>query len=303
MEFGGIGDFGTFDLDFDMSDFDFSEEPDEIETAVYTRPVVHAPKACCYENAEEFAEGLTIGADHETFAFVSGGFVFGDFVEALVDLRKLSVRRMGIQTLSLNDENIDSIRNIVEWEPVERLDIVLSDYWYAHERKAGGLVDYLFEELDLEGLDLHVAFAGVHCKVWTIETDMGNCLTIHGSANLRSSGNIEQVHISPDRGLYEFCSSMTERILETYDVVNQDARKRKSVRGRKLWQAVAAAEAAEPGEAGAEKAGAHEEGAAHPTGREAASSGRGARADGTACTARCRSKGVEDGEGQVPQMA
>ena len=263
----GFGDVGgtesAYGAGFDLSCFDLTRLPgsDGLDTRVYNKPRLYRPKACCYEHAEQFAADIELGNDREVFAFVSGNFVFGDFMEALVDLGKLSVRRMSVMTLSMNDENIDSMRNILEWEEVERLDLVLSDYWYAHERKQGGLVDYLFDELDLDGLELHVAFAGVHCKTWCVETRAGNHLTVHGSANLRSSGNIEQVHISPDAGLFAFADGVTRDIIDAYDVVNQDARKRKSIRRSRLWQAVAtgaaagavaeAADAADPRAAGA----------------------------------------------------
>lgn len=256
MEVGfdfGVSDIGLYDVGFELEGFEpLPSNVEPTETAIYTRPVVFAPQAVCYEHAEAFARDLVIDNEHETFAIVSGNFVFGDFMEALVDLGKLSVRRMSVMTLSLNDENIDSMRNIVEWEGVERLDLVLSDYWYAHERKKGGLVGYLFEQLDVDGCELHVGFASVHCKTWCVETRNGNKLTVEGSANLRSSRNIEQVHISPDEGLFDFVDGFTRRVIEAYDVVNEEARRsrRKSIRGGDLWQAVAAVEAAEA--AGAE---------------------------------------------------
>ena len=275
MGFAGFGDLG----------FDFEgTEADPLGTCVYTRPVVRRPQACAWEHATDLARDLVIDAGHETFAFVSGNFVFGDLLEALVDARKLSVRRLGIQTLSMSDENIDSLRNVVEMTPVERLDLVLSDYWYAHEGHKGGLVPYLFEELDLDGLELRVAFAGVHCKVVTVETLRGNHLTMHGSANLRSSGNVEQLHISPDDGLFEFCDRMTQRILDAYDVVNQGNRKRKkSVRRARLWQAVARAGAEEP--AGEEAAAAGAPGTEGSSDRHAGTpSGRGGASACATCT-------------------
>ena len=219
-----FGDFGSFDFDIDMDGFDFSQAEESSQTAIYTRPVVKRPKTVCYDRAEDFARDIVLDNNLETFAYVSGDFVFGDFMEALVDLGKLSARRMCVQTLSLNDENIDSIRNIVEWEQVERLDVVLSDYWYAHERKKGGLVGYLFDEWDLPGLELHVAFCRNHAKVWTVETRSGNALTVQGSANLRSSDNIEQLHISPDKGLHDFCAGYIRGLVEEYDVVRQERR-------------------------------------------------------------------------------
>lgn len=288
MGFAGFGDLGfDFDIDFDAFDFEGTEE-DPLETCVYTRPVVRRPQTCAWEHSIDLARNLVMDAEHETFAFVSGNFVFGDLLEALVEERKLSIRRLGIQTLSMSDENIDSLRNVVEMMPVERLDLVLSDYWYAHESHKGGLVPYLFEELDLEGLELRVAFAGVHCKVLTVETLRGNHITMHGSANLRSSGNVEQLHISPDDGLFEFCDRMTQRILDAYDVVNQDNRKRKkSVRRGKLWQAVAKAEAEAP--AGAEAAAEAAQGTGAPSARRAKrqrreSNAQGPREGGTTST-------------------
>jgi hypothetical protein len=289
MGFAGFGDLGfDFDMDFDAFDFE-GKEADPLETCVYTRPVVRRPQTCAWEHAQDLARDLVIDNEHETFAFVSGNFVFGDLLEALVDAKKLSVRRLGIQTLSMSDENIDSIRNVLEMMPVERLDLVLSDYWYAHESHKGGLVPYLFEELDLEGLELRVAFAGVHCKILTVETLRGNHITMHGSANLRSSGNVEQLHISPDDGLFEFCDRMTQRILDAYDVVNQDNRKRKkSVRRARLWQAVAKAGAEEPAGRAAEAAGApatDEPSASRAERQSSGSSAPGPRAGGTTSTA------------------
>lgn len=243
-DFGGATDF-----EFCLDGFDISKDVEPTQAAFYKRPTIMRPQPVSYERAEEFAAALDLSVDSETFAFVSGNFVFGDFMEALVDLGKLSVRRMDIMTLSMNDENIDSIRNICEAEGVESLGIVLSDYWYAHERN--GLVPYLFKELDVEGMELRVGFAGVHCKTWTVETRNGHHLTVEGSANLRSSRNIEQVHISPDEGLYRFVTDFTDKIIGIYDVVNAESRKKKSVRGGELWQAVAETGAAAAAEAAA----------------------------------------------------
>lgn len=243
-------DFG--DLGFDLKDLDTSaffspaattevdagEGTDALEGALWSRPVVPAPKVALYEHAREMARDMALDNDHETFAIVSGNFVFGDLLEALVEERRLSVRKLAIHTLSLNAENIDSIRNVLEMQPVEQLDVILSNYWYAHELRTG-MVGYLFETLDLDRLDLRVAFAGTHCKLITVETLKGNVLTMQGSANLRSSGNIEQVHVSPDRALYDFVEGVNQRILDAYDVLNQDQRKRiKTVRRSALWQAV-----------------------------------------------------------------
>lgn len=251
-------DFGLGEIEFNSEVFEHVDKRQPIEQDVYNRPKVMKPQVVCYEYALDFAEALRLSDDTEVFAFVSGNFVFGDFVEALVDLGRLSVKRMSIMTLSLNDENIDSIRNIIEWQQVERLDIVISDYWFAHERKKGGLVDYLFQELTVEGMELNVGFAAVHCKTWCIETRNGHYLTIEGSANLRSSRNIEQVHISPDKGLFDFVDGFTSKVIGVYNVVNHDTSRIKGVRSGQLWQAVARAAAVDRVAAAADAAAAQE---------------------------------------------
>ena len=298
-----MGLFDNLGIDFRMEDFlkaaERADEDDPMEDAIWTRPVVRRPKVVCYEHARDFARALTIDNETETFAYVAGGFVFGDFLEALVEERRLSVRRLGMQMLSLNDENIDSLRNVVEMCGTERVDLVLSGYWFATEMKKGGLVAYLFDQLDLEGLELHVAIAEMHCKVVTVETWAGNHLTMHGSANLRSSNSVEQIHITPDAGLFEFCDGVTQRLVAAYDVLRQEKRKYKARRlgGKRLWQAVRTPQEAEAAEAGAEEAAADAveapRGAARASAPGAsASSAQGPRADGTTCTARCRSSEV-----------
>ena len=262
-------DFGLGDIEFDSELFDFVDMREPTKQDTYERPIIMKPQTVCYEYALDFAEQLRLSNETETFAFVSGNFVFGDFVEALVDLGMLSVKRMSLMTLSLNDENIDSIRNIIEWQNVERLDLVVSDYWFAHERHAGGLVDYLFEELSVSGMELNVGFAAVHCKTWCIETRNGNCLTIQGSANLRSSRNIEQVHISPSRELFEFVDGFTKKVIDVYNVANKNAKKIKGVRSGHLWQAAVAAAAVVDAAAVADAAAAQEDaGAAAAAGAE-----------------------------------
>lgn len=289
-------DLGGIDLSaFDPADFKGEpEEDDPMEDAIWTRPVVRRPKVVCYEHAQDFARALTIDNETETFAYVAGGFVFGDFLEALVEDRRLSVRRLGMQMLSLNDENIDSLRNVVEMCGTERLDLCLSGYWYSTELHKGGVVGYLFDQLDLDGLELHVAIAELHCKVVTIETWAGNRLTMHGSANLRSSNSIEQIHISPDPALWEFCQGVTDRIVGAYDVLMQERRRnhQRSRRfgGKRLWQAIKAPDTASRPEGGAAgEAGAQRSAASPSAPGASASSAQGPREDGTKPTARCRS--------------
>ena len=72
-----------------------------------------------------------------------------------------------------------------------------------------------------------------------IETLGGKYIVIHGSANLRSSSNIEQFVIEENKELFDFWYSYHERIVEKYKTI------KKSLRGGELWQVVAEAPEAE----------------------------------------------------------
>ena len=66
---------------------------------------------------------------------------------------------------------------------------------------------------------------------------------IHGSANLRSSSNIEQLVIENSPGLYDFCYDVHAAIIDKHKTIN------KAVRRTNLWSAVLAAGSDKPEQA------------------------------------------------------
>lgn len=229
------------DLDFKLSDVTHAGKPDGIESGRYVRPKIYDNVLGCveYEHAADFVADMDLSEGHREFAFVSGNFIFGDMLEAMVDGDKAVPRSMTIQTLSMSEENIDSLRNIVEMCPeLERLRIILSVYFWGHEHRPGQLVPYLYEQLDVDGLDFDCAFASIHTKIVTIETAAGHHIVIDGSANLRSSRNIEQLRIECDSGLYEYIEGFADRVFAAYSTVNRDRPYPKPIRGGRLWGAV-----------------------------------------------------------------
>lgn len=230
------------ELDFDLSGFvPASKATDGIEGERYLLPRVYEGTMAApvlYEHAIDMVDGIELEPGMRLFAFVSGNFIFGDVLEALAERGIADYRTMTVQTLSMSQDNIDSLRNVIErCFEMERLRIVLSDYYYAHERKADGLVPYLYERLDVDDV-LDVAFASVHTKIVTFETVGGLKVVMDGSANLRSSRNIEQLRIECDADLHDRIEAFADRIFEAYSIINKDTRSPRSVRGGRLWTAV-----------------------------------------------------------------
>lgn len=89
----------------------------------------------------------------------------------------------------------------------------------------------MYDILD-NGEKFQLAAAGTHCKLTMIETHCGLKITMHGSANLRSSSNIEHICIEEGEALYDFNYDVQEKIIDKYKTI------RKSVRYNDIWQAV-----------------------------------------------------------------
>ena len=129
----------------------------------------------------------------------------------------------------MSQNNADSLNNLLEGGYVDELNLIVSDYFFSHERQ--GLIPYIYEVLDKED-KFQLAVAGTHCKLTMIETHCGLKITMHGSANLRSSGNIEHICIEENNALFDFNHEIQSAIIDKYKTI------KKSVRHEILWQAV-----------------------------------------------------------------
>lgn len=222
-----------FDADFNMEDFSDIEIDMELDFETrYIKPPKSREipeKHLKYEYAEKLANEIQITTDSRHFVVVNGTFYFGDFIEALIVKNNWHVSEMIVSTLSLCQNNVDSFANLLNGGFLDKLDLIVSDYFFSHERQ--GLVPYLYEKLDKED-KFQLAAASTHCKIVLIKTHCGKHIVMHGSANLRSSSNIEQIVIEENKTLYDFNVDYQLRILDKYKTID------KSIRGKELWETV-----------------------------------------------------------------
>lgn len=182
-----------------------------------------------YKNAEKLAKDIKIDKKSRYFVIIDGSFYFGDFIEALIVENDWNCLNMTISTLSMNQNNIDSLANLLHGDYVQNLNLIVSDYWYANERN--GLLPYVYQELDIDN-KFQLAAAGTHCKLCIFETECGKKVVIHGSANLRTSANIEQFVVEESEELYNFNHDFQNKIIEKYKTI------KKSIRVSKLWDVI-----------------------------------------------------------------
>lgn len=182
-----------------------------------------------YRFAEELAESVVPEKEMRVFVLLDGSFIAGDFFEAWIVKHNIHVKKITISTLSMSENNVDSLANLLNAGYVDELDLIISDYFFSHERL--NLVPYLYKELDKDNR-FQLAAASTHCKLCLMETHNGSKVVIHGSANLRSSSNLEHLCIEENPLLFDFLLSTQVAILERFKTIN------KSVRYNELWQAV-----------------------------------------------------------------
>tara|TARA_R110000851_G_C12996958_1_gene557931 strand:+ start:166 stop:858 length:693 start_codon:yes stop_codon:yes gene_type:complete len=210
-------------LDLDLDTFDGLDVKSADSEQKYFKPKKHIVNVAKikYENADKMAVELG-GCNGRTFALLSGSFIFGDLIEAIVVRNNWHVKRLVISTLSLSIANIESLRNLIVGGYVDKLDLVVSDYFYSHERNK--LIKDIYERLDIDG-KLQLTVANTHTKIVTIETHCGRSVIMHGSANLRSSGCTEQVCIEDDAQLTRFyIDELIEPNIEYFSTIGKSTR-------------------------------------------------------------------------------
>ena len=228
-------DFNEIDIAFDLNLEEFGEiEIDlsfEFDSRIHKPPRVKelSSKNIKYKYAHDLANDVKIEKGCRYNVVVNGSFIFGDFIEALIVNNNYHVKKMTISTLSMSQNNVDSLANLINGNYLDELNLIVSDFFFSHERH--GLIKYAYDILDI-GNKFQLAVCRTHCKLCIIETHCGLKLVIHGSANLRSSDNIEQFAIEDSETFFDYQNEYQDRIIEKFQTIN------KTVRGKQLWQLI-----------------------------------------------------------------
>jgi hypothetical protein len=224
-------DFGNIEIpEFDPFIFDIMPGGhDDEEQTRYTKPKIYEakPQFVLYENADRLARELTVNKGERADVFVSGSFIFGDFIEAYIVQRNAKVKRMTITTLSLSQENVDSLRNLLAGGFVDELSLIVSAWFYAYQRDG---IKYIYEKLDIDN-KFQLTIASIHSKITIFETLGGRKIIIHGSANLKSNSCIEQFTIEENAELYDFYNEYLLKIVDKYKTISH----KKPLRNKELW--------------------------------------------------------------------
>ncbi len=160
-----FGDIGDFDLGLDLDGFDLGAPQDRHQNRYVlpkrTRKV--ASHAVNFDHAMDLAKALgdEIMAGETVHALLSGNFIFGDFFEALAVDQNIYIDELIISTLSISAGNVLSLRNLLRGDYIGKLDLIVSDYFWSHNRQNA---PFIYEHLDIND-SFQLAVAGTHTKI------------------------------------------------------------------------------------------------------------------------------------------
>jgi hypothetical protein len=227
----GVGieksDIGIFDIQYQGE-----EGADTYETR-YIKPTLVAFKRHMikYEHADKLGRELKMGPLERYDVIVSGNFVFGDFIYAWMTHQGIKAKTMTISTLSMGTRNVDVLAQLMKTGYIQELNLVVSAYFYRNYRN--DVVPYIYEKLDDQKKNnFQMGVAGIHTKTMTMETEDGMKIVMQGSANLRSSANIEQFILEDNPEVYDFYKDYIDKIIEKYATI------KKPIRCAPLWNEI-----------------------------------------------------------------
>lgn len=164
-----------------------------------------------FRHAEDMAEEIDWTKDY--ISILAGTFVFGDLLEAIVYKHSLLPDKMYITTLGMNQENVDSLVNIVGYLGCKELNLIVSHYFAGVERHK--LLPYMQKEF--EGYNINIAVLQSHCKICIIRSNRGDGAIV-GSANLSSSNNVEQMIIMHDPKTIDYLQGRLDVIMDKFTI-------------------------------------------------------------------------------------
>lgn len=149
------------------------------------------------ENADVILAEFPAEEGDMLHAITCGDFVFCDFILRLIEKDGIT-RSMTATTLSLSLKNVEKLAALLTATPFP-FHLVLSHYF----KSTSGDIFRGIESLLVPLPCFRLTIGRSHAKVTLLDYP-GRALVIESSANLRSSGNIEQITAKQCRALHDF---------------------------------------------------------------------------------------------------
>lgn len=207
-------------LEFNASDFHFNKEGEKTQKRYIKPQFFKLEKKVSYSNAVNIAKDVSLKEGEQQHFIVQGSFIFGDFIEALIKQKNVYCKEMFISSLSLSQNNIDSLAGMMETKRIAKMTMILSNYFYSHEKFR--MIPYLLENMDIDNR-LELLIMRNHTKICLMSIDNFR-IVLSGSSNLRSSNCIEQFVVQESKELYDFYKQWFDDNSK-YSIINKEVEK------------------------------------------------------------------------------
>lgn len=173
-----------------------------VERRAYRRMLTCKNAVECLERLPERGEIFHV--------VMSGRFHGWALVPAVLELaRPAKIKQLTVATLGFNDENVDSLLELLNAKQIRQVDFVCSHFF---RHSTTDVFERLHGELTARGH--RVAAVRSHAKLLLFEMTDGRAYVIESSANLRSCNNAEQFSLTIDRELLEFHRAWLSDLIE-----------------------------------------------------------------------------------------
>ncbi len=166
------------------------------------------------ENAAFLLDHLPASPQDRTHCMLRGDFVLCELIPLVIAARGRSPH-VHISTLGLSAANADTLVALLNADLIGELTLVVSHYFQQVDKTTVyRAVESKLATIPADRCRLVVTRS--HAKVICLPTASGDSYVFEGSANLRSSDNIEQLVITNDPDTLAFHSSWLEHLEEIH---------------------------------------------------------------------------------------
>jgi len=138
------------------------------------------------------------------YIWIQGNFIFGDFITQFIVQHNLRLKELTIITLSITQNNIEALDELIIKGYCNKINLVLSEYYIRTEKVKQTKIIELLIKLTSSNEKFNLYTTETHQKIVLLHTSLDNKIVFHGSANMKGSQNYEQLMIDNNDELYDF---------------------------------------------------------------------------------------------------
>jgi len=164
------------------------------------------------ENARPIISLLPVHPDDRLHCMLRGDFVLCDLIPLIIAHRG-ACPHLRVATLGLSAANAEQLANLHAGGLIARITLVASHYFQQVDKTT------TFQQVQsILSKCATLVICRSHAKVILLPTASGDFYVLEGSANLRSSDNLEQMAVTNDQETHDFHGGWIDALADEYAI-------------------------------------------------------------------------------------